>query len=350
MKTGIICTLGPASGDFLTLKKMMLAGMDVARLNLSHGSFEEHQGRIDRIRKLNRKYHGRLKILLDLEGPRIRIGDFKGKKSRDLKKGQTVFLSNSEKNSKKGAIPFDYDGSLLDIKKGSFVFIDDGYIALKVTSSQKNYIKAEVITPGVVKERKGVNIAGSKLKFKDPTDRDREGILFGLKNKVDFIAQSFVRSHEDIDAVKDIISKGKAKPRVIAKIESHEGIKHIDEIIRVSDGIMVARGDLGVCMPIFEVPILQKMIIKKCIQRKRFVITATQMLESMTEHTRPTRAEVSDVANAILDGSDYVMLSGETSVGSYPVATVRMMQQIIDFTEPFSKKHKGRKHKRLAQI
>ena len=333
VKTKIICTLGPSSENVTTLRKMMVAGMDVARLNFSHGNHAEHAGRMDLIRKLNKKYRRRIKILQDLEGYRIRIGKFKNRKSVELKKKQTVYLSNQEKRGPRGIIPFDYDGPLRDIKKGSFLYIDDGNIALVVKSSSKDSITAEVITPGIVKENKGVNIPGIKLKFKDMTEKDKKDLQFGIKNKVDFIAQSFVRNKKDVLNVKKLADCAKSRPRIIAKIENKEGIKNIDEILDVADGIMIARGDMGVSLPIYEVPIMQKMIIKKCIKRKRIVITATQMLESMTEHKRPTRAEVSDVANAIIDGSGYLMLSGETAVGAHPALVVKMMNDIIKFTE-----------------
>jgi len=335
VRTKIICTLGPASEQATILRKMILAGMDVARFNFSHGNHKEHMIRISLIRKLNKKYRRHVKILQDLEGYRIRIGKFNGKnnKSIELKKRQRVYLTNQSNLNDRGAIPFDYDGQLQDIKTGSFIYIDDGYIALRVKSVSKKRIEAEVITPGKLKENKGVNIPGIKLRFKDLTEKDRTDLQFGIKNKVDFIAQSFVRNKNDVLNIKKIIDSSNLKPGIIAKIENREGIKNIDEILEVADGIMIARGDMGVTLPIFEVPILQKMIIKKCIKKKKMVITATQMLESMTEHKRPTRAEVSDIANAVLDGSNYLMLSAETAIGAYPVEAVKMMNDIIKFTE-----------------
>ncbi len=335
VKTKIICTLGPSSENTTVLRKMMLAGMDVARLNFSHANHEEHQCRINLIRKLNKKYRRHIKILQDLDGYRIRIGTFRdrGGRSIELKKRQTVYLSNQKMANDRTAIPFDYEGPLRDIKKGAFIYIDDGYIALRVKSTSRKYIQAEVVTPGILKENKGVNIPGIKLSFKDLTEKDRKDLRFGLKSKMDFIAQSFVRNKKDVLNVKEFINYSGVKPRIIAKIENREGIKNIDEILTVADGIMIARGDMGVSLPIYEVPMMQKMIIKKCIKRRKMVITATQMLESMTEHKRPTRAEVSDTANAILDGSGYLMLSGETAIGAYPALTVKMMNDIIKFTE-----------------
>ncbi|MBL7084574.1 MAG: pyruvate kinase [Candidatus Omnitrophica bacterium] len=334
VKTKIICTLGPSSENTTVLRKMMLAGMDVARLNFSHASHKEHLSRINLIRKLNKKYRRRIKILQDLEGYRIRIGTFRDRsKSIELKKRQTVYLSNQKKANDRTTIPFDYEGPLGDIKRGAFIYIDDGNIALRVKSTSKSYVQVEVVTPGILKENKGVNIPGIKLSFKDLTEKDKKDLQFGLKNKMDFIAQSFVRNKKDVLNVKEFVNYSNVKPRIIAKIENREGIKNIDEILEVADGIMIARGDMGVSLPIYEVPMMQKMIIKKCIKRKKMVITATQMLESMTEHKRPTRAEVSDIANAILDGSGYLMLSGETAIGAYPALAVKMMNDIIKFTE-----------------
>jgi len=337
-KTKIIATLGPASGTSTILRKMMLAGLDVVRLNFSHGIYSEHYEKIKIIRDLNKKYRRHIRILQDLEGYRIRIGRFPGqKKTFELKKRAIVQLTNNKKVTDKGVIPFDYEGPLSDIKTGMHIFIDDGNIALLAKQITKKYVKVEVIIPGILKENKGVNIADMKLRFQELTGKDRADIEFGIKHKVDFIAQSFVRSKKDIINLKKFINSC-LNCKIIAKIENKDGIKNIDEIIDNVDGLMVARGDMGVSLPIYQVPMVQKMIVKKCNQKKKFVITATQMLESMTEHLRPTRAEVSDVANAILDGTDYVMLSGESAMGAYPVETVKMMDNIIKFTEAYVKR------------
>jgi len=330
-KTKIIATLGPASEKSAALRKMMLAGMDVARLNFSHGDHASHLNLIKRVRELNKKYRRRIRILQDLEGYRIRIGCL-ASNGITLKKRARVLLTNKRSKFGKEVIPLDYNGGLNDIKTGSFIYIDDGNIALLVKARMRDYLKTEVIVGGRIKSHKGVNIPDIKLKFKDITEKDKLDLAFGIKHKVDFIAQSFVRNRQDIINIRKHI-KNNTEYQLIAKIENHDGIKNIDQILDVADGIMVARGDMGVSLPIYQVPIIQKMIIKKCNQRKKFVITATQMLESMTEHLRPTRAEVSDVANAILDGSDYVMLSGETAAGLYPSETVKMMDKIIKFTE-----------------
>jgi len=333
-KTKVICTLGPSSSKAAVLKKMILSGMDVARLNFSHGTHKTHKQSIDIIRRLNKAHRNKIKILQDLEGYRIRVGLFKGpRKTIELVKGSIVTLINKLETDQKDIIPFDYKGSLYDIKTGCHIFIDDGNIDLKVKSRDRDSIRVEVLVPGILKEHKGINIPDINLKFEGLTDKDKNDLLFGIANKVDFIAQSFVRNKKDILSVRNFINQHKFNCPLIAKIENRQGIENIDEILEVSDGIMIARGDMGVSLPIYEVPMMQKMIIKKCNYHRAFVITATQMLESMTEHIRPTRAEVSDIANAIIDGSDYVMLSAETAAGKHPVEAMQMMNDIIKFTE-----------------
>ncbi|MCK9614190.1 MAG: pyruvate kinase [Candidatus Omnitrophica bacterium] len=336
-KTKIICTLGPASSKENVLIKMMGAGMGVARLNFSHATFKVHLSRIRLIRKLNKKYHLNVKVLGDLEGYRIRIGRLKAGQAIKVNKGQVVWLTQENILGEGNLIPFDYKDSLNEIKKGQHIYIDDGNIALLVLRSDKNRLKTKVVIPGLIKERKGINIPGVKIGFKDLTAKDKESIHFCMENKIDYIAQSFVRSKDDILVIREYLKNYPYKYQIIAKIENREGIKNINGITKVCDGIMVARGDMGVSIPIYEVPIVQKEIIRKCNRAKRFVITATQMLESMTENRIPTRAEVSDVANAILDGTNYVMLSAETAVGLYPVECVDMMKQIIKFTETHTK-------------
>jgi pyruvate kinase len=244
-----------------------------------------------------------------------------------------VWLTNDDDAQGPRTIPFDYKGDLDRIKPNQLIYIDDGNIVLRVKSTSASSIKAVVVEGGVLKERKGVNIPGVELEFEGITAKDKKDIEFGIKNGVDYIALSFVRDAGDVIEAAELIKPGLPKCRLIAKIESREAIKNIDEIIDVCDGIMVARGDMGVAVPIYEVPIIQKCIIKKCNAAKKFVITATQMLEHMTEHSRPTRAEVADVANAIIDGTDFVMLSAETAVGLFPHQSVMMMNDIIKFTE-----------------
>jgi pyruvate kinase len=312
---------------------MMLAGMDVARLNFSHADLAEQRQRINLIRQLNKKYRRHIKILQDLEGYRIRIGRFKDKKAIELKKKQTLILTNENVLGEGNIVPFNYEGDVRVIPVASHIYIDDGNITLKVKKRIKRYLETEVVIPGALKENKGVNIPDVELKFLGLKHKDKIDIEVGIENKVDYIAQSFVRAKLDILLIRDAISQQLPNCKIIAKIENRQGINNIDEILEVSDGIMIARGDMGVSIPVYEIPMVQKEIIKRCNKAKKFVITATQMLESMVENIRPTRAEVTDVANAILDGSDFVMLSAETAIGKYPVEAVKMMNRIIKFTE-----------------
>lgn len=328
--TNIICTLGPASTESSVLYEMALCGMDVARLNFSHGSYKAHQERIRYIRQIARKTDLPLKILQDLQGYRIRIG--KLKKPRILKPNQKLFLMYGGQEDK-SHIPFDYADDLSQIKKGLMVYIDDGLLALKVIGQEKHKLKVQVMVGGLLKERKGINIPGMTLGPDILTEKDKADIEFGIKHSFDYVAQSFVRNLKDIQRVADLVKSRLPKCQVIAKIENEEGVRNLDRILDVADGVMVARGDLGVSLPIYQIAILQKDIIRRCNRRKKFAVTATQMLESMTTSPRPTRAEVTDITNAILDGTDFVMLSGETAVGVNPVECIRMMRQIIDFTE-----------------
>jgi pyruvate kinase len=329
-KTKIVATIGPSSDELSVLRKMMLAGMDVARLNFSHGSHTEHLNRIELIRGLNRKYRRKIKILLDLEGYRIRIGRLKN--DVQLIKKQVISLSNRGL-AVPNAIPFDYGGDVRGIRKGVTVFIDDGNIALLVKGHKRHALVTEVLVPGILKQHKGVNIPDLKLKFKGITKKDLRDLEFGIQNKVDYIAQSFVRDKNDILPLRRMLDSELPGCMIIAKIENQQGINNFDGILGASDGIMVARGDMGVSIPIYEVPMVQKEIIRKSRKAGKTVITATQMLESMTENLRPTRAEVSDIANAVLDGTDMVMLSAETAAGKYPVESVRMMNSILEYTE-----------------
>ena len=332
-KTKIICTLGPASSRVNVLRQMIRAGMDVVRLNFSHGTFAEHQEKIRLIRALNKKYHRHIRILGDLEGYRMRIGELKKQQPVEVKKRQVLWLTTESIVGEGSRIPFDWAGSLQPIKPGQRVYIDDGNIALEVEVRDKKTLKTRVIMGGLIKEHKGINIPGVKLDVTGLTRKDKEDIHFCIEHHVDYIAQSFVRDKKDILDLRAHLKSHSHSCGVVAKIENWDGIHNIDEIISVCEGIMVARGDMGISIPVYEVPYMQKKIIKKCNKARKFVITATQMLESMTEHPIPTRAEVCDVANAILDGTDYVMLSAESAVGLYPVKCVAMMNQIIKFTE-----------------
>ena len=329
-QSGIICTLGPASSERDTILKMAQAGMKIARINFSHGTHQHHQTIIDTIRDINEKNFMKIKLLQDLEGYRIRIGLLT--EPIELKKYQNVLMTNHPTASK-DIIPLHFDYKLTGIHTGTDIFIDDGKIHLQVTEVSDEWLKLEVLQGGFLKSHKGINIPRARLKGNIMTEKDKRDIEFGIKNRFDYVAQSFVRNRSDILRVSKKIKPHLPKCRIIAKIENHQGLKNIDSIIDSSEGIMVARGDLGVSLPIYQIPMIQKDIIRRCNEKKKMDITATQMLESMTDHIRPTRAEVSDVANAILDGSDYVMLSGETAVGKYPVQTVQMMQQIINYTK-----------------
>ena len=307
--------------------------MDIARLNFSHGTLKEHLEKIRLIRTLNKKYRRHIRILGDLEGYRMRIGKLKGGQPVLVKKRQTLCLTTRNILGEGSLLPFDWTGSLEPIRAGQHIYIDDGNMVLKVEFCTKDTLETRVVVGGMIKEHKGINIPGVKLDVKGLTVKDKEDVRFCVEHKVDFIAQSFVRNQRDILDLRAHLKSYEHDCGVIAKIENREGIRNIDEIIAVCDGIMIARGDMGISIPIYEVPFVQKKIIKKCNKAKKFVITATQMLESMTEHPIPTRAEVCDVANAILDGTDDVMLSAETASGLYPVMCVDMMNKIIKFSE-----------------
>jgi pyruvate kinase len=332
-RTKIIATLGPASSSYTVLRKMVTAGLDVVRLNFSHGTHEEHLERIKLVRRINKKYRRAIKIMQDLEGFRIRVGRFKGSDTRELKEHSIVWLTNETTVDGPKTIPFDYHGDLSRIKPGQLVYIDDGNLALRVKEVRRSSLKAVVLEGGVLKERKGVNMPGADLAFEGLTEKDRADIPFGIEHEVDYVALSFVRDANDVREAAKRIKPCLPQCRIVAKIESRQAIRNIDAIIDAADGIMIARGDMGVAIPIYEVPIVQKQTIRKCNAAGKFVITATQMLEHMTEHSRPTRAEVADVANAILDGTDFVMLSAETAVGRFPCESVLMMNEIIKFTE-----------------
>ncbi|MDR1720961.1 MAG: pyruvate kinase [Endomicrobium sp.] len=335
IKTGIICTMGPSTRSLKILKKMSDNGMTVARLNFSHGTREEYEKDFNLIKTLNKKYKKNVKTLVDLEGHRIRIGEIKDGKT-ELKKGQQFILTNKEKefigDNKKVFI--DYPNTLTDIQKGLNIFIDDGNLTLKVLSSKKDELITEVQMDYILKKHKGVNIPQAELNFPLLEEKDREGMVYALERNADFVANSFVRDRSDMEPLIDILkSKNDKNCKLIAKIEDRKGIYNIDSILEVCDGIMVARGDMGISIPLWAVPVEQKHIIKKCKAHEKFVIIATQMLESMVENPIPTRAEVSDVANAVIDGTDYVMLSAETAVGRYPDKVVEIMGKIIKFTE-----------------
>ncbi len=332
-RTKIIATLGPVSSNYSVLRKMFAAGLDVVRLNFSHGSYKQHLESIELVRQLNRKYRRHIRIMQDLEGLRIRIGRFEGAKTRFLKNRTVVWLNNEAEACGPRTIPFDYKGDLGRIKPKQLIYIDDGNLVLRIKSTSANSIKAVVVEGGILKERKGISIPDVDLGFEGITAKDKKDIEFGIKHRVDYIALSFVRDENDIGEAAVLIKPRLPNCQLVAKIENRQAIENIDGIIEAADGIMIARGDMGVAIPIYEVPIIQKRIIRKSNAAGKFVITATQMLERMTEHSRPTRAEVADVANAIIDGTDFVMLSAESAVGRFPYQSVLMMNEIIKFTE-----------------
>ncbi|GMT47716.1 MAG: pyruvate kinase [bacterium] len=328
----IICTIGPATSSDKVIASMIRAGMDVARLNFSHGTHEEHRRYIDTIRKWSLKLKKPVAILQDLQGIKIRIGKVEGG-AVNLKKGQSVLLKPGDGITTGQTIFISYPALIKDLKKGQRVLLDDGLILLEVAGKKGDAIVAHVKEGGGLTDHKGVNLPDSKISLSSFTDKDQDDLAFGLEVGVDYVALSFVMRANDIRKVKAWLDERGAAIPVIAKIEKPEALKHIDSILDEADGIMVARGDLGVEVPPEEVPLIQKDLIRKANERGRLVITATQMLESMREHMRPTRAEATDVANAVIDGTDALMLSAETATGRYPLEAVRMMRRIIEYTE-----------------
>lgn len=327
-KTKIICTIGPASGSTGLIEDLVKSGMDVARINFSHGSHIEHEAVITNIRNTGKLLKREIPIIADLCGPKVRVG--KLEKEVILKKDDTVQLS-SDRSISSGNIVLQitYEKLYQDVETGDRVLINDGLIELVVTGKRDGSVYCKVINGGVVQSNKGVNLPDSELSTPSLTEKDKADIDFALQHNLDFLALSFVRSSDDILYLREYLKTRGSSIPIIAKIEKPQAIDDLDEIIRHSDLIMIARGDLGVEMNAYEVPILQKEIIRKCLILSKPVITATQMLESMINNPRSTRAEASDVANAVFDGTDTVMLSGETSIGSYPVQAVRVMHSIL---------------------
>ncbi|WP_246019721.1 pyruvate kinase [Bacilliculturomica massiliensis] len=327
-KTKIICTIGPASANRKTLKELMLAGMNVARLNFSHGSYEEHLEKIDLIKEVRQELGLHVAIMLDTKGPEIRTGTFE-QEEVELQEGQEFTLTSRDVQGTDRICSVSYKHLAEDVEKGSCILIDDGLIELEVKSVEGEDIHCIVKNSGVVKDHKGINVPGTKVNLPAITERDKADIRFGVENGIDALAASFVRKASDVEAIRQVLAEcGGRDVFVISKIENKEGVDNVVEIIAASDGIMVARGDLGVEIPVEEVPIIQKKIIRRCNFEGKTVITATQMLDSMIRNPRPTRAEVTDVANAILDGTDVIMLSGETASGKYPVEAVETMVNI----------------------
>ena len=332
-KTKIVCTLGPASENEETLRELIKNGLNVCRLNFSHGSHEEHKGRMDLVKKLREELNMPTAILLDTKGPEIRTGKFDVPEVF-LEEGQTFTITMKDVIGDKERCTVSYKGLANDVKPWDTILIDDGLVGLTVKEVNNDDIVCEVQNSGIVKNHKGVNVPGVKVNLPAITEKDRSDIEFGIEQGIDFIAASFVRKVSDVLAIREILEENNAEHiKIISKIENQEGVENLDEIIEVSDGIMVARGDLGVEIPTEEIPVVQKLMIKKCNEAGKPVITATQMLDSMIRNPRPTRAEVTDVANAIYDGTDAIMLSGETAAGKYPVEAVKTMATIAKRAE-----------------
>ncbi|MDR4317286.1 pyruvate kinase [Niallia circulans] len=352
-KTKIVCTIGPASESVEKLTQLMEAGMNVSRLNFSHGDFEEHGARIKNIREAAEITGNNIAILLDTKGPEIRTNNMKDG-AIELVAGNDIIVSMTEVEGTTEKFSVTYEGLIDDVEPGSKILLDDGLIGLEVTKIDKaaGEIHTKILNSGTLKNKKGVNVSGVAVNLPGITEKDANDILFGIEQGIDFIAASFVRRASDVLEIKQLLEDNNASHiHIIPKIENQEGVDNIDEILEVSDGLMVARGDLGVEIPAEEVPLVQKMLIKKCNTLGKPVITATQMLDSMQRNPRPTRAEASDVANAIFDGTDAIMLSGETAAGLYPVEAVQTMNNIaaraeeaLNYKEILSKRSKDSEH------
>lgn len=326
-KTKIVCTIGPVTETEHKMTELVHAGMNVMRLNFSHGDFVEHQARVDTIRKVMKEMGKTVAILQDLCGPKIRIGTFKDKMIT-LHEGKTFTLTTDEIEGDEERVHINYPDLPKEVKPGTIIMLQDGTKRLEVTEVKGNDIVTKVMIGGKLSGRKGVNVPGANLSLSALTDKDRKDVEFGIKNGVDFVALSFVRRASDIRDLRDILDKAGSKAHIIAKIETPEALDCIDDIIALSDGLMVARGDLAIEIPAEEVPVVQKLLIAKCNAVGKPVITATQMLESMIKNPVPTRAEVSDIANAIIDGTDAIMLSEETTLGEFPVEAVKVMAKV----------------------
>ncbi|WP_309492817.1 pyruvate kinase [Candidatus Hecatella orcuttiae] len=332
MRTKIVCTIGPASSSYKVLKQLVKAGMKLARLNFSHGTHREHGRVIELIRGISHELHTPIGIIQDLPGPRLRIGRFKEGSVR-LTEGATFTLTTEMVEGDSHRVSVNYSSLPQEVKKGDKIYLADGTIRLEVVDTDEKNVACKVATGGTLHSGKGMNIPGFMVKMPPITEKDAEHLEFGLEKEVDFVAFSFIQSSKDIIAAKELIKRRKSKAGVIAKIERASAFRDIRRIIRESDGIMIARGDLGVEMDVENIPILQKQLIRDCNLHGRPVITATQMLMSMVQNPRPTRAEVSDIANAVFDGTDALMLSEETAVGNYPVEAVKVMARVAETVE-----------------
>jgi pyruvate kinase len=333
-KTKIVCTIGPATESEENLTKLLKAGMNVMRINFSHGDFKEHQAKVDNLRRAMKATGIPAAILQDLGGPKIRLGEFGTESGRvTIKRGQKFTLTTDKIIGDETKAYINYEKLPKEAKVGERIMLDDGKKELVIEAIKGKEIITKVIAGGELKGRRGANFPDTDLSISSITDKDRADLEFGLKNKVDFVALSFVRRASDVEELRRMLEKGKSKASIISKIETPQAVADIDKIIELSDSIMIARGDLAVEIPAEEVPLVQKMIIKKCNEAGKPVITATQMLESMIKSPVPTRAEVSDIANAILDGTDAIMLSEETTLGEFPFKAVEVMTRVAEHVE-----------------
>lgn len=330
-KTKIVATVGPASNNKEMLRALAKEGVDVFRLNFSHGSHADHQKVIDFVREINAEMGTHIALLQDLQGPKIRVNEMEP--GIEIKAGDTITITTKEVLGNQNLVSTSYEGLPKDVKVGDMILIDDGKIELKVKEVKGTDVLCTVVYGGPLKSRKGINLPFSRVSAPSLTDKDYEDLEFGLKNKVDWVALSFVRKATDIEILRAVIDRFKSNTRIVAKIEKPEALENIDSIIEATDAIMVARGDLGVEIWMEEVPMVQKMLVDKCNQASKPVIVATQMMESMIENPRPTRAETNDVANAVLDGADALMLSAETAAGKYPIEVIRSMVRTIGSVE-----------------
>jgi pyruvate kinase len=326
-KTKIICTIGPSSESFTMLEKLAKAGMNIVRLNMSHGDHESHMKVIKSVRTLNKKLENPIAILIDTQGPEIRTGDIK--QELNLKKDDVIsVVARGEENVEFTSIRVNYEDLVNDVTIGDMITVDNGLINLEVLTKEDRTMQCKVIDGGILKSKRHVNLPGIRVNLPAITEKDKRDILFSISQEVDFIALSFVRNAEDVDQLKALLGNKVEKIKIISKIEDQEGLKNLSEILDKSDGVMVARGDLGVEIPIEKLPRVQRRIIRSCAQQGKRVIVATHMLESMIENPIPTRAEVTDVANAVYEEADAIMLSGESAIGKYPVKCVEILSRI----------------------
>lgn len=330
-RTKIVATVGPASNNKEMLHALIKEGVDVFRLNFSHGKHEDHLKVIEYVRELNKEMGTNVALLQDLQGPKIRVNDVQ--LGVELKPGQEIIITTREMVGNQEIVSTSYGGLPRDVKRGDMILIDDGKIELKVMEVRDIDVVCKVIYGGPLKPRKGINLPFSKVSAPSLTEKDLADLEFGLKHKVDWVALSFVRKPTDIEILRDIINRNKSNTRIVAKIEKPEALENIDAVIAATDAVMVARGDLGVEIWMEEVPMVQKMLVEKCNKAAKPVIVATQMMESMIENPRPTRAETNDVANAVMDGADALMLSAETAAGKYPIEVIRSMVRTISSVE-----------------